>query len=189
MRCNTGPSITTLVPKGTKNSLMLRLTRAAKSIGKWFSAKARNLLRADGEALAKHVFSDNMGLKLVQAENGSAEAKLTVTKDHLNGYGLDICHGGVLATACDTVMAWARETICKQGEVAVNSTMYTRFFKPVKAGTELFFKTAPINLKKMKDKVSELLVTITDKADNLIGYAKGEVAKVDKKVLEQSLLA
>lgn|GEM_PF-3202114 len=168
------------MPASPKKTLLERLDKAAKFIGACFTSETSQLERQDGERLAKHIFSDDMGLELVKAENGSAEAKLKVTNKHFNGYGLDICHGGVLATACDTVMAWARETLCEAGKVAVNSTMYTRFFKPVKEGTELFFRAAHVDPKKSLDAVSELLVTITDSLGDIKGYAKGEVAIVDK---------
>ncbi len=133
--------------------------------------------RGRGVALANHIFSDDMGLKIMKAAPGFIEAELKIEEKHRNGYDLKICHGGVLATACDTVMALAKETLCTPAEIAVNASMYTQFFEPASVGDTLTFKAATVDPNDDPKNASELLVTITNQNGLNIGYAKGVVVK------------
>ena len=45
------------------------------------------------------------GVTLVEAGPGTATVEMTVTKEHVNGFG--ICHGGVVFTLADTAFALA----------------------------------------------------------------------------------
>lgn len=152
------------------------------------------LKRADGRSLADHNFSTrHIGLKVTRAARGFVEATLVVDADYVNGYDLKrdgqplkVCHGGVKATACDTVAALAGETLCnKESDVAVNVNMFTQFFEPAQVGDQLTFRAVVSNLKKLPTERPEVLVTITRNGKQ-IGYAKGEVAIVNKVKLANS---
>ena len=47
--------------------------------------------------------SNAAGVELVEAAPGDVTVRMTVTKDHVNGF--DICHGGVMFTLADTAFA------------------------------------------------------------------------------------
>ncbi len=64
--------------------------------------------------------SDAAGIELVSVAPGNVTLRMTVTKDHVNGF--DICHGGVLFLFADTAFAvccnsHGPQTVASGGEI------------------------------------------------------------------------
>jgi acyl-CoA thioesterase len=75
-------------------------------------------------------FAKNSGIKLVEAKNGEAIAKMEINNIHLNGLGL--VHGGALFTLADFTLGAAVNSL---GGAHVTMSANIHFVKSAKQGT------------------------------------------------------
>jgi acyl-CoA thioesterase len=75
-------------------------------------------------------FAKNSGIKLVEAKNGEAIAKMEINNIHLNGLGL--VHGGALFTLADFTLGAAVNSL---GGAHVTMSASIHFVKSAKQGT------------------------------------------------------
>ena len=73
-----------------------------------------------------------LGLKLVQAENGTATMTLAVDRRHHNPIGT--VHGGILADLADAAMGTAVATTLAEGETFTTTGLSLHFLEPVREG-------------------------------------------------------
>ncbi len=68
-----------------------------------------------------------LGIKVIKAENGCAEAKVTLKEEHKNG--LEIAHGGIIYTLADLAFAAASNSYGKRAVAIEASISYIRSVK------------------------------------------------------------
>ena len=81
------------------------------------------------ELFSKDRYAALSHIRLIRAENGSAEAEMTVCPEHLNGVG--IVQGGAIYTIADFALAAAANS---RGVPAVTLTTTITFFKGESSG-------------------------------------------------------
>lgn len=84
------------------------------------------------EFLRRDIFAREMGIELLEARDGFAVARLTLTEHHVNGLGL--AHGGVVFSLADLAFA-AAANFGDAVAVAINATI--AFVHPGKPGGTL----------------------------------------------------
>ena len=110
-------------------------------------------------------FDDLIGLQILSSDRGSTVARLEVTPDHHQPFGL--LHGGVLASIVETVgsisaAAW-------YGGGVVGTSNHTNFLRAVRSGVVTAVST-PVH----RGRTQQLWeVAITDDQDRLV--AKGQL--------------
>ncbi len=133
-----------------------------------------SLKRADGQALAKHPYSENAGLKVTRTTSGAAEAVVTVTEEarHLNGYKPKIAHGGLVLTGLDTVAGVAAETLCDQaGKIGVTTGFdHMRFVKAARTGDTLNFRAQVVETNDGNDK-PQIIAAASNQKGELVAYS------------------
>lgn len=75
-----------------------------------------------------------VGIQVDEVDPGKADARLTVTEDHLNGGG--ILHGGAIAMMCDSAMGHAVGSLIRPAG-ASTATLNITFLNRAELGDEL----------------------------------------------------
>jgi acyl-CoA thioesterase len=112
----------------------------------------------------KDVFARYCGIELVEAENGHAEARLTIQPHHLNGVGT--VHGGMIFSLADLAFAAACNS---HGTVAVAINVNISYLKSA-AGGVLVAKATEVSLGR---KIGTYSVDVTDGEGDLIATFQG----------------
>lgn len=118
----------------------------------------------------KETFFDNdtfakyCGIELIEAENGHAEARLTIQPHHLNGVGT--VHGGMIFSLADLAFAAACNSYDTPA-VAINVNI--QYLKAISGGI-LVAKAREVSLSR---KIGTYSVQVTDGEDNLIASFQG----------------
>lgn len=81
------------------------------------------------EMFDRDTASKSLGIELVEAGNGQAEARMRVTAEMINGH--DLTHGGFVFILADTAFACACNS---HGPVTVAAGADISFLRPTKAG-------------------------------------------------------
>lgn len=74
-------------------------------------------------------FSQLLGIELLEAADGNAKARMTISEKHLNGH--NILHGGAIFSLADLAFAAACNS---HGQVALALNVNISFLKAVKEG-------------------------------------------------------
>ena len=88
--------------------------------------------RAAHEMFGRDTASRALGIELLEAENGRAVVRMTVTDAMVNGHALT--HGGYIFLLADTAFAFACNTY---GQVTVARSADISFVAPVREGDQL----------------------------------------------------
>lgn len=94
-----------------------------------------------------------LGIELLEAGDGAARTAMTVRPDMVNG--LDICHGGLVATLADTAFAAACNS---RGRVTVAAGFDVTFVQPGRVGDRLLAAATEVVLQG-RSGVYDVLVT------------------------------
>ena len=73
-------------------------------------------------------FTERLGVRVEEAEDGSARIAFEARDEHLNPAGT--LHGGVLATLVDTAMGTAVRTATGEGDVPATSQLTVTYLRP-----------------------------------------------------------
>ena len=84
------------------------------------------------EMFDRDTASKSLGIELVEAGNGQAEARMRVTDEMVNGH--DVTHGGFVFILADTAFACACNS---HGPVTVAAGADISFLRPTRAGDVL----------------------------------------------------
>lgn len=109
-------------------------------------------------------FAKEIGIQLIHASEGRAQAALFIEARHLNGVGT--VHGGALFTLADLAFAAACNT---RGQVAVAVNATIAFTKAVSSG-KLEAEAVELSL---HPKLSTYLVTIRDEKKDTVAIFQG----------------
>ena len=117
--------------------------------------------------IEKDLFSQHVGIELIEMAEGSAKARLNIQKHHLNGAGLT--QGGVIFTLADLVFAAASNSY---GPVAVAINASISF---VKASTEGAVLTAEAKEVSRNRKLASYTIHVTDDQQEMVAVFQGMV--------------
>lgn len=110
-------------------------------------------------------FARHCGIRLVAVAPGTARAKMTVRREHLNG--IATCHGGAIFTLADFAFAAACNS---HGTVAVALSVNITFLTAARSGDVL---TATVEEIAKKKKVGDYLIRVTNRKKELVALFHG----------------
>jgi len=125
---------------------------------------------AENDRFARHA-----GIELLEVAEGTASARMKITRQHLNG--VHIVHGGAIFTLADLTFAAASNS---HGTVAVAINVSIAYLKAVDRGT-LFARAREVS---RNPKLALYLVDITDDGGDLVATFQGMVYRKKEKLLE-----
>ncbi len=114
-------------------------------------------------------FSQWMGIKVMEADDGYCKLSCRITDHMLNGYG--VTHGGILFSLADTALAFAAASSGRVSLVVDHSISFTNSSKQ----SELI--TAEASIEHQSHKLSVGTVKISDKTGRTLCVTKGTIYK------------
>lgn len=130
--------------------------------------------------LRKDLFSQWLGIELVDIKENYCLIKMPVKPEMINGLGT--AHGGVTFAFADSALAFSSNN---SGEAAVALNCYINFTKAVKNGDVL---TAESILLTDTRKTAVYDITVKNQNDEVVAGFRGTVYKIGKKVTEVKTL-
>ena len=125
----------------------------------------------------KDRFARYNGIELLEAADGHAKTRMTVTEDHLNGLG--IVHGGAIFTLADFTFAAASNS---RGNVAVAINANISYMKSATGGV-LCAEAREISI---NPKLGTYTIDVTNEAGELLAIFQGMVYRKKEKLGEQA---
>ncbi len=125
--------------------------------------------------LANDLFSQWLGVEVLDVKDGYSKIKMTVRKEMINGFG--IVHGGIAFSLADSAFAFAcnnRNVLSVALDTSIN------FLKPVNVGDEL---TAEANELHNGKSTGLYNITVTNQKDLLVAVFKGNCFRTNKKLI------
>lgn len=123
----------------------------------------------------KDLFSQWLGIELVEIKDNYCLIKMPVKPEMINGLGT--VHGGVTFAFADSALAFCSNN---SGEAAVALNCYINFTKAAKKGDVLTAESILLNDTR---KTAIYDITITNQNDEVIAGFRGTVYKIGKKVV------
>ncbi len=125
-----------------------------------------------GQVMQKDLFSQWLGIEVVEIKEGYAKIKMTVRNEMMNGLG--IVHGGIAFSLADSCFAFAcnsRNVLSVALDTSIN------FLKPIHPGDELIAETKELH----NGKGTGLYhVTITNQHQHIVAIFKGTCFRTNK---------
>ncbi len=118
------------------------------------------------------LFSQWLGIELLNVAEGSCTLRMIVRKDMLNGF--DIAHGGITYSLADSALAFASNG---HGRMSVSVETSISHTKAVKEGDVL---TAVAEQLSLSDKIGVYSVAIKNQLDETVALFKGTVYRTSK---------
>ncbi|WP_312752160.1 PaaI family thioesterase [Epilithonimonas hominis] len=128
----------------------------------------------------KDLFSQWLGIELVEIKDNYCLIKMPVKTEMINGLGT--VHGGVTFAFADSALAFSSNN---SGEAAVALNCYINFTKAVKNGDVLTAESILLNDTR---KTAVYDITIKNQNDEVVAGFRGTVYKIGKKVVELETL-
>ena len=128
----------------------------------------------------KDLFSQWLGIELVEINHNYCLIKMPVKPEMINGLGT--VHGGVTFAFADSALAFSSNN---SGEAAVALNCYINFTKAAKKGDVLTAESILLNDTR---KTAIYDITITNQNDEVVAGFRGTVYKIGKKVVEMETL-
>ena len=118
------------------------------------------------------VFSQWLGIKIVEVSEGNCQLQMPVRSEMLNGF--QIAHGGIAYSLADSALAFASNSHGRKSLSVETSISHT---VSVKEGNVLTAATEELSL---SDKIGVYLITITNQDNQKVAYFKGTVYRTSK---------
>ena len=121
------------------------------------------------------LFSQWLGIEIVEIKEGYSKIKMTVRKEMINGFG--IVHGGIAFSLADSAFAFAcnnRNTLSVALDTAIN------FIKPVHVDDVLTAEAKELHNGKSTGLYH---ITITNQKEHIVAVFKGTCFRTDKKLV------
>lgn len=125
--------------------------------------------------MQKDLFSQWLGIELVEIKEGYSKIKMTIRKEMLNG--LDIVHGGIAFSLADSAFAFACNN---RNNLSVALDTSINFLKPVHVGDELVAIATEVHNGKSTGLYQ---VTITNQRNHVVAVFKGTCFRTNKTLL------
>ena len=123
----------------------------------------------------KDLFSQWLGIELVEIKHNYCLIKMPVKPEMINGLGT--VHGGVTFAFADSALAFSSNN---SGEAAVALNCYINFTKAAKKGDVLTAESILLNDTR---KTAVYDITIKNQNDEVVAGFRGTVYKIGKKVV------
>ena|SRR5581483_5059551 len=123
-------------------------------------------------------FSQWMGVKVLDIEEGYSKIQITLRKEMLNGFA--IAHGGITFALADSAFAFACNS---DGRITVALDVSISFPRPGKEGDVLTAEAKRIN-KTLRTGL--YLIEVKNQNDELVALFKGTCYKTDKRLIEEN---
>jgi len=123
------------------------------------------------------LFSQWLGIELLEVREGYSKIKMRVRKEMINGFG--IVHGGIAFSLGDSCFAFAcnnRNNLSVALDTAIN------FTKPVHVGDELVAEAKEIHNGKSTGLYH---ISITNQRDHIVAFFKGTCFRTGKPLISQ----
>lgn len=121
------------------------------------------------------LFSQWLGIEVVEIREGYSKIKMTVRKEMINGFGL--VHGGIAFSLGDSAFAFAcnnRNNLSVALDTAIN------FTKPVHVGDELVAEAKEIHNGKSTGLYH---ISISNQSDHIVAFFKGTCFRTGKSLV------
>jgi acyl-CoA thioesterase len=121
------------------------------------------------------LFSQWLGIKVLEVKEGYSRITMTVRKEMINGFG--IVHGGIAFSLADSAFAFAcnnRNTLSVALDTSIN------FIKPVQVNDVLIAETKEIHNGKSTGLYH---ISITNQHDHLIAIFKGNCFRTNRHLI------
>ena len=126
--------------------------------------------------MLKHdLFSQWLGIEIMEIRDGYAKTKMIVRKEMINGLG--IVHGGIAFSLADSTFAFAcnnRNNLSVALDTAIN------FLKPVHVGDVLIAETKEIHNGKSTGLHQ---ITISNQNEHIVALFKGTCFRTNKRLI------
>ncbi|HMU08674.1 MAG TPA: hydroxyphenylacetyl-CoA thioesterase PaaI [Ferruginibacter sp.] len=123
------------------------------------------------------LFSQWLGVQVMDVKEGYSKIKMTVREEMINGFG--IVHGGIAFSLADSAFAFAcnnRNILSVALDTAIN------FLKPVHVGDVLTAEAKEIHNGKSTGLYH---ISISNQKDHVVAIFKGTCFRTDKKLIPQ----
>jgi acyl-CoA thioesterase len=124
------------------------------------------------QMMEQDLFSQWLGIDILEAEPGSSTLKMTVRPEMCNGFG--IAHGGIAYALADSALAFASNA---HGKKAVSIETSISHVKPIMAGDILMATTKEQHI---SNRIGIYEVRITKQDESLVALFKGTVYRKDE---------
>lgn len=128
-----------------------------------------------GKMMTDDLFSQWLGIEVLEIREGYSKIKMTVRKEMINGFG--IVHGGIAFSLGDSAFAFAcnnRNNLSVALDTAIN------FTKPVHVGDELTAEAKEIHNGKSTGLYH---ISITNQRDHVVAFFKGTCFRTGKPLI------
>ena len=123
------------------------------------------------QMFSKDVFSQWLGIEVVEQGDGFISLRMQVRAEMLNGF--NIVHGGIIYSLADSALAFASNASGKQA-VSIESSI--SHFKTVQTGEVIYARASRI---KEGNNISVFHVSVTKENNELVADFKGTVYRKD----------
>lgn len=122
------------------------------------------------------LFSQWLGIKIIEVKEGYSRIKMTVRKEMINGFG--IVHGGIAFSLSDSAFAFA----CNNRNVlSVALDTYINYLKAVNVGDELTAEAKEIHNGRSTGLYQ---ITIVNQNGETVAMFKGTCFRMNKKLID-----
>ena len=118
--------------------------------------------------LNKDVYSNWLGVQIVELSKGTCSLKLNINREMLNGF--DIAHGGITYSLADSCLAFASNS---NGFKSVTLDTSFSYFKKVHVGDIL---TAISNEESLNKRIAVYTINVLNQNDEKVAMMKGTVS-------------
>lgn len=133
------------------------------------STKANQII---GKMWKTDAFSQWMGIKIIEINEGYSKLKMTVRNDMVNGF--DIIHGGITFSFADSALAFAANS---HGKMALALDCTISFPNAVKKGDTLIAEAEEYSC---TNKIGIYNITVTNQRNEKVAFFKGTVYRTSK---------
>ena len=137
-----------------------------------------NALKIVNAMYDQDVFSQWLGIEIIEVSKGNCQLKMTVKKEMLNGF--KIAHGGIAYSLADTALAFASNTY---GKKCISLETSISHIECVRAGDVITASTKKLS---ETEKTGLYLITISNQDNQEIAYFKGTVYRTSKDWLTEN---
>lgn len=123
----------------------------------------------------KDLFSQWLGIQIIEIKEGYSKLKMTVRKEMINGF--DIVHGGIAFSLADSAFAFACNN---RNNLSVALDTSINFIKPVHVNDELFAEAKEIHNGRSTGLYQ---VTISNQRNHIVAIFKGTCFRTNKNLV------
>ena len=121
---------------------------------------------------ASDLFSQWLGIEILESKIGMCKLKMTVRKEMCNGFG--ILHGGVTFSFADSALAFAANS---HGRLSVALECSISYPNPVNVDDTLYAEASEVS---MSNKIGIYNIPVSNQKGELVGVFKGSVYRTSK---------